>query len=264
MIGQPMHLSRSRPGFTLIEVLLAIGLLLALVGSMFAFLRGLVTARERALEFAATQLGASVLIDRLESDLMYALVGDSRSGAGVAGDESGIRVLSRAVNAQLADRGLADARVLGDLQRSEYRFRASEQLVEARRFNVDLSGGRGERFWPVAHIAKIRFRYHDGTIWRDSFDSLAAGRLPQAIEVGIWFDPWPGEEAEDEPEEPEFERLTFDMNDDVFDENEFADMTMFDLLPPPPPDRVRIIVIPDAGAEEDESIEFAERTEDAT
>jgi len=36
-------------------------------------------------------------------------------------------------------------------------------------------------------LEAIKFRYLVGEQWQDSFDSLAAGSLPRAIEVQAWF-----------------------------------------------------------------------------
>src|SRR3712207_4257138 len=103
-----MNSSRCRRAFTLAEVLVAIAILLALVGTMFGFLFDLLSSRQRALEATSQQRAASALIDRLEADLFTCLVGDRRHGAGVAGEGERVRVLSRGVAASLAERGPDD------------------------------------------------------------------------------------------------------------------------------------------------------------
>jgi len=261
------HTTRRR-GFTLFEVLLAMGLMMALVGMMFGFVFNLMRSRDRAIEYADRQLASSVLIDRLEAALMTSLVGDSRTGAGVAGDEHSITVLGRAVATSRAERGTRDPVVFGDLQQIEFRYDERRGLIEGRQSPVGPNADR-DAYWPIGTVPKLRFRYHDGSTWRDSFDSLDAGRLPQAVEVAVWYAPWPGDEpleeepASEEEEDLEFERLTFDA-EDTFDENEYIDMLDQQLAPPPPPDRVRVIVIPDAAPPDDEeSIEFADVSEAA-
>ena len=103
-------------------------------------------------------------------------------------------------------------------------------------------------------VYKVRFRYHDGTSWLDTFDSRSYGRLPLAVEIAIWFEPWPGEEpvSQDEPDDElgGSDRLTFDAID-TFDEREFAEQSDMDLYSEPKPDRIRVIVIPDAAAGDD-------------
>ena len=102
-------------GFTLLEVLIAITLMLALLGSMFAFTFNMLSSRARASDYSHKQLAATTLIERIESDLMTCLVGDRRIGAGVKGDESALQILSRAVAASLALNCTTDPAVLGDL-----------------------------------------------------------------------------------------------------------------------------------------------------
>ena len=100
-------------------------------------------------------------------------------------------------------------------------------------------------------VYKVRFWYHDATGWRDSFDSLAHDGLPAAVEIAVWFHPWPGEEREDpgavEYEMPE--RLTFDQGAG-FDEAAYARESDLEFFDEPKPDRIRVIVIPDATADD--------------
>ena len=94
----------------------------------------------------------------------------------------------------------------------------------------------------------MRFRYYDGTRWLESFDSLQEGRLPIAVEVMVWFRPWPGDlQAEDRemPDTETAERRTFDSSGG-FDELAFARASDLDQFDEPAPDRFRVITIPDA------------------
>ena len=58
-----------RRAFSLLEVLIAIGLMIALFGAMFAFMYDTLSARRRALEHAGRQLAATTLVERAELDL---------------------------------------------------------------------------------------------------------------------------------------------------------------------------------------------------
>ncbi|MHC4304305.1 MAG: type II secretion system protein [Planctomycetota bacterium] len=201
-----------RRAFSLLEVLVAIGLVIALFGSMFAFMFDTLSARRRALGHAGKQRAATTLIERAELDLMSCVVGDRVNGAGVDGDKQ----------------------------------------IEARRLPAGARGTDGTPFAPLGgSVYKVRFRYHDSTAWRDSFDSLLQGTLPAAVEIAVWFHPWPGDER---PEVPESEaeipgRLTFDATAG-FDEAEFARESDLELFDEPEPDRIRVIVIPDASADD--------------
>ena len=246
---------RRRCGFTLLEVLIVIGLVSALLGSMFTFMFNLLSSRDRALQYSAQQLAATTLIERVSADLMTCVVGDAGAGSGVQGDTQRLRILTRSVAASLAQRGLGDPAVLGDLQITEYTFNESQrQITASRQFVQTNMNGRTSEAPVGGSVYKVRFRYHDGTSWRDTFDSRSYGQLPLAVEIAIWFDPWPGEEPDplDEPDDEldEFDRLTFDAID-TFDERQFAEQSDMDLYSEPKPDRIRVIVIPDAVAGDD-------------
>ena len=98
-------------------------------------------------------------------------------------------------------------------------------------------------------MARVRFRYHDGTSWTASYDSLRTGRLPAAVEVAVWYDPWPGDDA---PAPDAAGREPFDDRfGDAFDERAFALESDLAPVDDPWPDRVRVIAIDASpGAEE--------------
>lgn len=250
-----IRVNRHCRAFTLTEVIIALGMLMAVLASMFTYLNNLIDSRNAIREHSQMERTAATLIDRLEADLMTCLVGDSRNGAGVSGDNTSITILSRGVAANLADRGDRDPLVFSDLQKSEYRFNESSHVLEGRRIAVSpLKRGTSEQFWQIGSVPKLRLRYHDGIGWRGSYNSLDEGKLPLAVEVAIWYAPWPGEESVEEEdsndvEEFAFARETFDETP-VFDERAYADESALDLLPPPIPDRIRVIAIIDAVEEE--------------
>jgi len=268
-------------GFTLIEVLIAIALLIAVVGTSFTFMNNLLNSRQRLMDEAARQRSTTILIDRLEASLLTCIAGDSAHGAGIAGDDRSIAILTRGVAAHLAETGLRDPRVLGDLQRVEFRFVESSQSIEARSTAVSIARPsdteRGERaddeeggveeepFWTLGSAAVVRFRFHDGSRWVDSYDSIQAGHLPSAVEVAIWFTPWPGanglegNSATDPESEDSDEETGDDESDRVFDEDAFALRSEMELYySVPAPDRVRVIAIPDPDQDDAESVEFAD------
>jgi hypothetical protein len=198
------------------------------------------------------QRAALTLIDRAELDLTSCVVGDRVYGAGVEGDNDSLRILTRGVAAHLAGLGADDPAVFGDLQEVEYRFDESAGLIQARRVTAGDRGAGDVDFAPLGGaVYKVRFRYHDASGWRDSFDSLAHDGLPAAVEIAVWFHPWPGEQRED-PDELDFEmpeRLTFDETAG-FDEAAFARESDLEFFDEPKPDRIRVIVIPDATADD--------------
>ncbi|MEE8156204.1 MAG: prepilin-type N-terminal cleavage/methylation domain-containing protein [Phycisphaerales bacterium] len=246
-----LPINRVRGGFTLLEVLIAIGLVMALLGSMFTFMFDLLSSRDRALQYSAKQLAATTLIERVEADLVTCVVGDADSGSGIEGDTQRLRILTRSVAASLAERGVGDPAVFGDLQVTEYKFNESRRQIMASRRSVQTNTTDRTSDFPVGgSVYKVRFRFHDGTSWRDTFDSRSYGRLPLAVEVAVWFEPWLGEEPDPIPPEDEPDRLTFDAAD-TFDERAFAEQSDLEFYREPRPDRIRVIVIPDASTGDD-------------
>ncbi|UCD76491.1 MAG: prepilin-type N-terminal cleavage/methylation domain-containing protein [Phycisphaerales bacterium] len=247
--------------FTLLEVLVSIALIIGLVGVMYGFLFNLLDTRASVLEASERNRTATMLIERLESDLLCCVAGDSSAGAGLSGDETSIRVLTRNVAAGLAQRGPDDSAALADLQFAEYRFTSGTGEIQASRGVIgdSRSASASGSYNLGGSLYKVRFRFHDGNTWRDSFDSRSAGALPQAVEVAVWFHPWPGEITEEleagfTATEDEFppDRLTFDA-EAGFDESEYAEVSDIEFFDEPAPDRVRVIVIPDAGEEGDDA-----------
>lgn len=108
---------------------------------------------------------------------------------------------------------------------------------------------------------KLRFRYHDGNTWQNTYNSQQNGSLPVAVEVAIWFNPWPGEltdsmsqqtpgaEQAEQTDAQQSSRLTFD-DTAGFDEQAVAFASDRDQRDIPDPDRIAVIVIPDAQPEE--------------
>lgn len=241
---------RSTRGFTLIETLVALALLIALLGTLFLFMRNLLETRRRATEFAERERAIATLVQSIENDLMTCLVRGPAGGAGIDGTETSLRILSRGVAIRSISGGQQG--LFRDLQSTEVRFNAGGHTLEGRRAAADSTNAGG--FSPFGGtIAKVRFRYYDGSRWLETFNSIAQDALPVAVEVAVWFQPWPGEapdpaeEAARAAAEADPERLTFDATADPFDEDAVLDTETM-LLPPPSPDRVRVIVIPDGGA----------------
>ncbi|MHC5028866.1 MAG: PulJ/GspJ family protein [Planctomycetota bacterium] len=244
-----------RRAFTLFEVVVTIALLMALVGAMSIFSFNVLRARELTLAASRRQVAAATLIERLERDLRVCLAGNTAHGAGVRGTESSLSLLVRGVPASWAERGLDDPVPFADLERAEYRFDEGRRRLEGRRSVVLDSAEAAGPFIVIGDdLPHVRFRYHDGEDWRTNFDSRAAGRLPRAVEIAVWFAAWPG----DEPVDGELDGDEYDIDGEVFaesfdeglnDEGSFDERGAFDTFgrdEPPMPDRVRIVLIPDA------------------
>lgn len=247
---------RARRAFSLIEVLIAIALLLALVASMYGFFFDMLRSRAGAMEYMQQRMAAAAFIKQLDADLMTCVAGDASLGAGVKGSQTQLLVLGRSVAASLAAQEPDNAKVFGDLQFTEYRFDPERPGIDMRRGPAGgAKGERGEFSRLQGTIHKLRFRYHDGREWRQSFDSAAEGRLPRAVEVSIWFRPTASEREEAMGFAPEGEAGLTEQpatRSGAFDERAYARQSDLRDSDEPRPDRLRVFVIADADAEDAE------------
>ena len=245
----------ARLGMTLIEMLIAIALTLALMSSMFVFYFNMLSSRSKAIEHMRQQQAATTLINWLDSDLATCIAGDPVIGAGVKGDSVSLRLFTRGMATSVAQHGSDDPEVFSDLQLAEYRFNALEQRIEGRRLpslttrsgSSTTGTSAASEFSPLdGRIYRVRFRYFHRDAWHDSFDSLQSNGLPSAVEIAIWLNPidsddlqrdeWPQTQGDDDG--PEDVSIT-DVEESFQPEVKSTD-------DPPPPDRVRIVLIPDA------------------
>lgn len=244
-----------RGAFTLMETLVAIVLLLALSGAVMSFFWNALERRDTLLALSGEVRAGTLLLERLEADFLTAVAADGKGGAGIAGDRASVRVASRGVRPTL--NGGSAAGALGDEQGLAVRFDEASGRVSLRRWSGDDPGGGADEV--VAEgVSALRLRYFDGRSWRDSFDSKAAGDLPVAVEIALWFrrpgDPPAAPAAEEESVPPTDETET-DMEweeEDPFaipasfgDAMAWEDEVAAADLPEREPDRVRVIIVPD-------------------
>jgi prepilin-type N-terminal cleavage/methylation domain-containing protein len=258
------HRHRARHGFTLLEVLIAIALILALSGTMFGFLFDMFNSRHRAREYSARQRAASTLIDRVESDLATCIVGDAQSGPGVWGDSTHLHVLTRSVLTSAAQSNADDAENFSDLQQAEYRFLPGAQRLEAQRSAVGVrnSAGPFSRGFlplhdPAVTLPRVRFRYFDGQQWGDRFDSVQSGSLPVAVEVAVWFSSAAAAEPNADQDQDFALSTSAPTQTQPAQDVQRRATRSDDSTTEPPADRMRVIVLLDARNDDDEESQAA-------
>ena len=222
-----------RRAFTLVEVLLALGLVAMLAGSIFGFMWNIVRVRDAmAAESRDVQAGAAV-VERIESDVLCGLAGDANVGAGVSGTATSLKVMTRGVAVPVGSE--VDQ---GDLQWSEFSFDRAAGTIKARR---GKARGTAELELVSDHLQWARLRYFDGKVWAESFDSLKSGGLPVAIEVALWFGPVWHAAGASEPTSPE----PAIPGEEPREARGGSESSSTPEGPTREPDRLRIVVMPD-------------------
>ncbi|MFI4898231.1 MAG: prepilin-type N-terminal cleavage/methylation domain-containing protein [Phycisphaerales bacterium JB059] len=217
--------TRSR-AFTLLEVLLALALLAGVTGGALGLLGNLSLRQTQIRRHHDRAIDAGLVIDRLEGALATSFAADVSGEPGVRGDDHSIEVRSRGVV------GHAGA-FMGDRRRFALHWDAGAGELE---INFDADGVEGSGEILPSPVERLRLRYFRGARWRSSYDSAQAGELPGAVEIAIWFA---------RPEEPEFvEAGEPDDIEALLDAAEAEGMGDEPLTRAP--DRLRVMVIPDA------------------
>ncbi len=247
---------RLRPvrGFTLLEMLLAIGLIAAILMVASSLLRDVAEARDRIERRLRRAEGATLALDLLADRLATATVTAIDGRPGIVGDALSMRVTGC---------GVASIRLAASSRRSPLLDRSTLELAWR---DGGLAIRDDEADWSLLApgLTAIRFRYHDGDDWRDDWDAGRDG-LPTAIEVAIWETPWPDGLVASwmpEPDSTEFDEdpLTLERSDADESDPWLDDLEGF--APPPMPaaddeipvpDRRRIVAILDPVSASSES-----------
>ena len=166
-----------RRAFTLLEALIAVGMMVLLLGALAMFVEDLSRTRQFVARTAAETRSADALFGALEAALQTAVVDGGNRGAGVTGTDRSIRVLSSRTDAGSGS--------VAELARAAFSPLSATQ-VDQNGANITI-GRSGVSSTLPATVRAMRVRYwYDGG-WGDSFDSLNAGTLPAVVEVGLWF-----------------------------------------------------------------------------
>ncbi len=223
----------TRRAFTVVEVLLAMALVAVTSAAVFGFIDNLGRIKAATRDAADRLDSLTTLLDRLEDDLAAAIAGGPGLPPGVRGTPASIVLLTRGVGIPAS--ASFDRAVIADLRQASYVFDASTGVITADRGPVSRAGPASVAVRRVRHV---RFRYHDGSAWADSFDSGRSGGLPVAIEIAVWLGETDrGERApRDESPVPILSEAEASRGDEGV-----ADP----LRTLPAPDRLRLIAVPD-------------------
>lgn len=160
-----------RRAFTVIETLVAIGLLILLASALTAFLFDVQRQRDILARIGEERLAGALVIDTLEESVRHATA-SALSGPAFVGDETSLRITARST-------------VLATVEPE------AEDLSGARTASIAWDEDTGTITIddePVTdRVRRLTLRYHDGDQWLDAYRSADTRALPAAIEVTLWF-----------------------------------------------------------------------------
>ncbi|MBT3200617.1 MAG: hypothetical protein HN350_11950 [Phycisphaerales bacterium] len=217
-----MKTPHRRSGFTLLEVVLAIGMIVALMGSAIWFTQHLASARESINTKAQEIVARRSLMRRITKELRCAM-NLRRFGIGVEGTADSITFVTTAIPGKSVwvDRNILDQPLPPetDIRLITYRQAIREDEEEGVEYVVGIErtcqklldapeAEEGENI-RVALITEklkyLRFTYYDGTEWAKSWRPEQGVPLAVAVTLGdepVYEDEMTAMESEDEePEE---------------------------------------------------------------
>ncbi len=190
--------------FTMVEVILVLALVVTLLGGIVGLSERVLEHRLRSRAWSRSQEVAEQFIGTLDRELSTCVISDPGAGAGVKGDSTSIRIVSRGVGGGGPGGG-------SDLIVSELRFDPRTGEVSGRRsgpagleteYDAIPEGEAASSGSPPAGVSEparggmtligggleaVRILYRDRDAWAGQFDSLSGPRLPLAVQVEIWF-----------------------------------------------------------------------------
>lgn len=231
------YCGRAHKAFTLVEVILAVGIIAGLLVVVLFFYQQAAQLRTELLVDAERSSSARLLMERLTAELRTArthtfyetpLVGDSTYLQFIAVDlpsqtdwtgerlgrvsrpESDLKLVSYG-----AEVSPADTNILG-------LARAEEPLVELRRDAADATETNKSNSILITDAFRfIRFRYWDGYDWLESWNETW---LPKGVEVTLGSEPMPADfESEEYPYEV-FRRVIYLPGSAGIDDDMFFDL----------------------------------------
>ena len=166
-------ISPPRRGFTLIEMLLAIVLVLALSGAVTTFVWGVIASRDRTAEAARRADEWSRLVTLIDGAVLTSCA--QGSGGAFGGNGTSVLIPCRVMRLTPdATAGQGGGAALG------VSFESGARAIVVTR--------GAEREEAMSGVGAVSIRYWDGRAWSDSFAASAAGGLPAAVELAVWLD----------------------------------------------------------------------------
>ncbi|HEV7299347.1 MAG TPA: type II secretion system protein GspJ [Tepidisphaeraceae bacterium] len=191
------HRRRHRSAFTLLELILSLGMVAMISLTLYGSMRTAFRARTTAENQTAAARPAQILLDLLQSDFESILPpGGTLAGAFIAtpattGFGSADRVNFFTIGRDLY--GQVPAPFAEGVRQVELALDTTgPQPLLVRRVSRNLLSQNEapiEQEVLSPRVRALSLRYYDGTEWTDTWDSAAlANALPQAVQIGIEID----------------------------------------------------------------------------
>lgn len=173
-------------GFSLLEALVGVAIATAFLGAIAIFTTNLGDSRARLARSAREIEAAEAVFTALESACACAVVSGGAQGAGIAGNETSVRIVRSAIG--LGDDG---QQIFSELGATAVSFDSGSRRISVRR--------SGSLDMVAAPVRELRVRYLAVDGWQDAFDTSEGVGFPVGIEVSIWFDRGGDGEVEGDP-----------------------------------------------------------------
>ncbi len=221
--------SRRRSGLTLLEVILASGLMVTLLGMVYWFYDSSLKAREEGMVRTRDVQLARVILDRMTEEIRQTVGNMPGYGPGLFGMKHSLSVNTLVLPDQIVARrrGLTDSKVAGqfDLQEVRYYIAWDEEnpdeegrprclgLVRrvTKTFNQTKIQGASEDAEEASEDAEsvavkeelyapeikfVDFRFFDGASWWEDWQLSQGNSLPMIVRVTVGYSPLYPEEEE--------------------------------------------------------------------
>ena len=201
-----------RGGFTLMEIMLAIALVLALVVALFAFYSNAMDVRREIAEGADWLTAERAIMDGLTNELRAAMpyqLPNMSMGIEGGGDQIGfVSAVVPGAAAWTERTAIQDPNSFAeqDIQILKYRLRVDANFDPVMILGMErvsqktvsaISPERGQQVRLISpRVQFLNFRFCDGATWRDSWQMGASSggggpQLPMGVEVTLGTEPMP-------------------------------------------------------------------------
>ena len=201
-----MKTQPGNPGFTLVEILLALTMMVIILGTVYAAYAAMSASVSRCRAKVAVDQEARTLLQMVAREIRCGLVPADRERDGPSSEERGRKIVHREENRPyfLGQRNAANGELLrlvtiGGITRPDevagiprliaYRFDPSSRTIL--RGDVRFVEGHEalddeENWLPVAgNVEAVTLKYFDGAEWQDEWDSNRTNTFPGAVSIQL-------------------------------------------------------------------------------